>query len=310
MLTRREVILVKIEPVYGVDPVPVPAVNSVLVENPEWNLDSLRMNDRNGVRTSLGTLRKVYGGSLKGVSFDVEIKGSGAAGTAPEMDPLLRACGLGVTNVPATSDTYAPVSTGLESVTIYYYQDGTLHKMHGVVGNVTFNLEAGGIGMAKFEMVGHEPAAGMTDAALPAPTYDATVPDPAIGATFTVGAVPLITDKLEFGLNSEIAKNGDISSYDGFAMLQIVSRDVAGSYAPEAVLKAVKDFDTPLRTDAVEALLTGAIGTVAGNIFTISMPAIQEREFGPEDRNGVRAYAIGFGATEVSGDDEVSIVFT
>lgn len=311
MLTRREVIAVAIESGgYAVDPTPTAAANAVLVENPNWSLDSLRINDRNGVRTTLATLQKVYGGHLKGVAFDVEIKGSGAAGTPPEVDPLLRACGMKVANVPATSDTYTPTSTALESVTIYYWQDGTLHRINGCVGNVTINLEAGAIGYFNFQMVGWEPIGSYLDQALPTPTYDSTVPPPIVGGTFTVGGVGLVTDKLEIGLNNTIAKNGDISNFNGFAQIQITGRDVAGSYAPEAVLKSVYDWMTPLQANTTAALASGVIGSTAGNRFAVNCPRIANREWSPEDRTGVRAYSIGFGAAENTGDDEISIAFT
>lgn len=312
MKTRREVIAVKIETVYGTDTVPTAAANAVLVENPQWNMDSLRMNDRNGVRTTLATLKKVYGGTLRGVSFDVEIKGSGTAGTPPEISTLLRACGFAVTNVPATSDTYKPTSsTTMESVSIYYWQDGTLNKMVGCVGTVSFKMEAGKIAYANFQMVGHDPSASwFIDQALPTPAYDATVPYPVIGGGFTIGGTALITDKLEFAMNNEIAKNGDISSYDGFAKLEITGRDVAGSFSPEAVLKATYDHDAKIKGGTSLALATGVIGSTAGNRFAVTMPAIAYREYGPADRAGIRAYAIGFGAGESAGDDEVSIVFT
>ncbi|MCK7495178.1 MAG: hypothetical protein MZW92_31855 [Comamonadaceae bacterium] len=42
------------------------------------------------------------------LTFDVEIKGSGAAGTAPELGVLLKGCGFGETVVAVTSVTYAP----------------------------------------------------------------------------------------------------------------------------------------------------------------------------------------------------------
>lgn len=310
MQIRREVIAVKVETTYGTDAVPTAAANAVLVENPSWSFDSARLNDRNGVRTTFATLLKVFGGALKAVSFDAEMKGSGTAGTAPEIDALLRACGFAVTNVPATSDTYKPTSSSLESVSIYYWQDGTLHKMLGCVGTVSFKMEAGKIAYANFQMVGHEPATSMLDQALPTPTYDATVPPPVIGGGFTIGGTALVTDKLEFAVNNQIAKNGDISSYDGFAKLQITGRDLSGSFAPEAVLKATKDFDTPFKAGTTAVLASGVIGSTAGNRFAVNMPVIQYREFGPGDRGGIRVYEMGFGAHESAGDDEVSIAFT
>ena len=130
----RDVILVKVESTYNSDSSPG-ATDAVLVENPSWAYEGLRMNERPAVRESIGMRQKVYGGSLKAVSFDVELKGSGTPGTAPEIDPILEAAGLIGTNTPGTSEEYKfssdPSVLAGKSCTIYYYQDGTRHIITG-----------------------------------------------------------------------------------------------------------------------------------------------------------------------------------
>jgi len=122
MLVNREVILAKIEGTYGVDSVPVEGTDAMLVENVSWSNEGLRMNERPAVRANIGMLQQVFGGKLFTVTFDVEMKGAGGAiDVPPEFGPLLRACGIGETITPATDVTYTPVSTGHESVTIYYF---------------------------------------------------------------------------------------------------------------------------------------------------------------------------------------------
>jgi hypothetical protein len=56
----------------------------------------------------------VYAGTLISVSGKCEIKGSGAAGTAPEIAPLLRGAAWSETVVGGTSVTYKPTSTQAE----------------------------------------------------------------------------------------------------------------------------------------------------------------------------------------------------
>jgi hypothetical protein len=85
----NEVILVEAELTYGTDPTPSASTNAVLVRNPSLSSEGLRMNDRAAVRAGLGQLQKVHGGQLKRFRFECEVKGSGAAGTAPEIGPLL-----------------------------------------------------------------------------------------------------------------------------------------------------------------------------------------------------------------------------
>jgi hypothetical protein len=106
----NEVILAKTEVTYNTDPVPVVGTNAILIRNANLSSEGLRMNDRGAIRASIGQLQQVYGGQLKRLTFECEVKGSGAAGTAPEIGPLIEACGFDETIVGATSATYKPES--------------------------------------------------------------------------------------------------------------------------------------------------------------------------------------------------------
>jgi len=308
MLVNREVILFKIESSYNTDPTPSASTDAVLVMNPSWSNAGLRMNERSNVKASIGKDQSIYGGTLKQVTFDVELKGSGAAGTAPECGQLLRACGLDETIVASTSVTYAPVSTGHESGYMYYYQDGVLHKLGGCRGNVAVSLEVGAPGKLSFTITGH--ASAVTDASMVTPTYDSTVPVPAIGASFAVGGYAAVIAALNFDMSNTVATPPDMNASDGFSQVYITARDVNGSFDPEMVLVATNDFLGDLAAGSTMALATGTIGSTAGERWAISMPAIYARDIAPGDRDGVRTLAYTFGATESSGDDEVSIAFT
>ncbi len=308
MLVQREVLLAKIESTYNTDPVPVEGTDAMLVENLQWAHSGLKMVERNPVRPSLGQLKQLYAGSLVTFSFDVEIKGSGSAGTAPEFGPLLRACALGETIVGATSVTYAPASSGHESITCYYYQDGTLLKLTGGRGNVSINLEAGGKGVLSFEITGHVSA--ITDIALASPTYDSTVPPAVIGGAFTIDAFAAIINALTCDMANQIATPGNISASDGYGEVQIVSRDINGSFDPEHELVAVEDFRGNFTGGAAMALATGSIGGTAGNIYALTMPAVSYRDVSPGDRDAIRTLELPYGAHESSTDDEISLAFT
>jgi hypothetical protein len=91
--------------------VPVAGTNAILVEDVKWAFASSRMFQRNPVRASLAKLAPMYAGTLITVSGKVEIKGSGAAGTAPEIAPLLRGAASSRDIVGGTSVTYKPTST-------------------------------------------------------------------------------------------------------------------------------------------------------------------------------------------------------
>lgn len=308
LLTRRKVLLAKVESTYNTDPTPVEGTDAVLVEDLSWSSAGLKMIERPAVRPSLAALKQVYGGRLLQVTFACEVKGSGAAGTAPEIGQLLRACGYGETIVGGTSVTYAPVSTGIESATLYLYEDGKRIILTGCRGNVAFAAEAGAKVMANFTMTGHE--AAQTDTALASPTFDATTPEPFIGGTFTIDSFSATLNALNFDTGQVVAMPTDVNAADGYGEITITSRDVNGSIDPLDELVADEAYLANFKSGAAMALATGDIGATAGNIFAISMPAVSYRDASVQDRDGLAALALPFGAAESSTDDEVSIVFT
>ena len=88
------------------------------------------------------------------LTIEVELAGSGAAGTAPAWDPLMRSCGNSVATVASTSVTYAPESTTHESCTIHYFDDGIRHVVIGSRGSWSLNAEVGQIPVLTFTMTG------------------------------------------------------------------------------------------------------------------------------------------------------------
>lgn len=314
MLSNREVITVKIETTYNTDSVPTGSANAVLVEDPSWSLEGLRMIARNPVTAGIDTHQHLFAGTLRQVTFNMEVKGAGAAYSAsvqPEMDPLLRACGLGstiVTTGGSESVTYAPVSTGHESVTIYYYQDGLLNILTGCRGNASFTFNVSdGRGMVAFTMTGH--SASTTDVAIATPTYDSTLPPPILNGSFTVDGYGAIIDGLAFDLSNTISTPPDLNATDGYSEVYITKRDVNGSFSPERVLVATEAFEANLRSGASMALTTGAIGSTQYNKYTVAMPVISYRNISPGDRDGLGIFDTPFGAAASSGDDEFSILF-
>ena len=142
MLTRRATILAKIESTYGTDPTPV-AGDAVLINNMTIKPNA-KFLERNFLRASLSPQAPVVGEKYTEVTFTTELKGSGVATTPPEVGVLFRACAMQET-IGGSSVSYAPESTpsGFESITIYAYLDGLLHKSTGARGTFELQLTAG-----------------------------------------------------------------------------------------------------------------------------------------------------------------------
>jgi len=305
-LVKREAILLKVESTQGTDAVPVASTDALLVEDVSWSFAGARMVERNPVKSALGRMQSVYAGTMMECSFKAELKGSGAAGTAPEIGQALRACGLGETIAASTSVAYEPVSTGHESATLYYYEDGSLYKLLGAYGNVNFNLGVGEIGYAEFTFTGH--LEEYTDVSLPSGTYDSTVPPAIINASFSALSYAAAISSLSLDLGNEVVTPSSMSGADGYGDVLISDRDPAGSFDPQSELVATKDFVTEWQSGTAGPITTGSIGGTAGNIYNLTVPTAYYRELAPGDRDNARTLDIGFGA---SGDDSAfDLTFT
>jgi len=308
MLTRNAVILVKLESTYKTDPTPSAATDAVLAENPVLSSSGLMMVPREGVRGSLATQQQIYAGRLGELSFDVEVKGSGTAGTEPAFDALNECCGLISTVVASTSVTYEFDSDVSKSCTIYFYQDGVLTTLNGCVGNVSFKLEAGGIVKASYTMTGHVNA--RTDTSIVTPTLETTVPEPCVGIGFTVGGYSAVISSWSVDLGNTIALSKSANSTDGYGQLVITRRDVNGTIDPEDVLVGTNDWYGDFVAGSTMAMSIGPIGSTAGNILDIDLPVTYFRDLSQGDRDGILTLDASYAADESSGDDELSIAFT
>lgn len=306
-LIKREAILLKIEATQGVDANPTAADDALLVEDIGWSFAGARMAERNPVKSALGRLQSVYAGTLMEITFRCEIKGSGSAGVAPEIGQALRACGLGETVVAVTSVTYEPVSTGFESATIYYYEDGSLYKLLGAIGTVNLNMATGEIGYAEFTFTGHFDSP-ITDVALPAGVYDSAVPPPVINASFSALGYAAAISALSLDVANEVVTPSSMSSADGYGDIIIADRDVAGSFDPQSELAATKNFVQEWQNGDSGVIDSGVIGSAGGNQYQLTVSDAYYREMSPGDRDNTRTLEIGFGA---AGDDaSFDLIFT
>lgn len=309
MLLNRQVILAKIESTYDTDPILSAATDAVEVENLAFSFEGARMHERQTVKESLSSRAQSYGGTLGTLSFDVYLRGSGTAGTPPDFDALLQACGMNPTNVPATSDTYAPISTAIKSVWIDWFEDGLQHSLGGCRGTMSASLEGGVRGKLSFTMTGHHTKP--TDVALPTPTYDSTIPPTVINlSSFAVDSYAANVAALSFDLGITLAMPTDITAVDGFGEVEITGRKLTGSIDPLAKLIATYDWVTKWQSEASVALDTGVVGSVAGNRWQLQFPTAQYVEVGHGDRDGIITRQIAFAANENTGDDEMSLAFT
>src|SRR3990170_3515714 len=117
MLTKRTVIAAKIEQTEGTAETLAAADADVLAFEPSF-APTISMYERAEVTDSLSPFAQVAGSKMATITFSVNLRGSGAAGTAPKIGKLLKVCGFGETIVARTSATYAPISIAIPTLTM------------------------------------------------------------------------------------------------------------------------------------------------------------------------------------------------
>jgi hypothetical protein len=284
MLFFKKAVLAKNESAYGTDPTPTGAANAVLAKTLSISPYEADMQARDLVLPYFGNMGEIPASAKVSVEMEVELAGAGAAGTAPPWGALMRACAMSETVSAGVDVTYALVSGGMESVTLYFYVDGTLHKLTGVRGNVSCEFSNEGLPMMKFTFMGIYNAP--TDTALPTLTLTAwqkPLPVNKVNTTFSLHGYAAIMSSLSFDLGNEVMHKAYVNTTED---VRITNRKVAGSASFEAVPLATKNWFT-----AVAAGTTGALamvhGTAAGNKIQIDAPAVQVANPKYDDADGI-----------------------
>lgn len=308
LLQRNAALLVKIETTYGTDAVPTGAANAVLVSDLKMRPMDMETVSRNLIRPFLGSSEQMPTKIYNGCEFSAELAGSGAAGTAPALGALLRACGFAETVTAGVEVAYAPVSTGFESVTFYVNLDGVLHKGLGARGTVSLSLKNNDRPLAKFNFTGlFVPVA---DGALPAVNFAAWKKPLPVNRTntptFTLHGYAAMVDDLQVDLGNQVVYRGLIG---GAESVRLVDRKATGSVLMEAVKVADKDWWTSIR-NVVTGPLALVHGLVAGNIVEVEAPNVQIHTPDYQEQDGILMLSGKLAFTPgATGNDELVLTF-
>ncbi len=308
---REQAIFVEVESVRGTAETLVGA-DIVQVQNLTMNpVADLRMIEREIIRSSLNPEQAVYGGALIELQFDVELKGSGAAGTAPRYGDLLRACGCDETVVASTSVTYNPLSdlSAHETVTIGYKEGDNYRQVRGCMGTFSINATAGEYGRITFNMKGK--VESEAESAAPTGSFETTVPPAFLGATFTIGGFSAPIETVTMDIQNTVTPGINPNNADGFSdFVRVTARNTQGTVNPEVEAIGTKDYVDILRQGTSQAIATGVIGGTAGNRWALTIGQAYFREIGSGDRDELLTFEIGFGAADTDGTDDFSLQLT
>jgi hypothetical protein len=221
------------------------------------------------------------------------------------------------TFVPAAASAYSiaanvgylPVSTGFSSATIYFNNDGVLHKITGARGTFTLTTGVGEIPTIDFQLTGIYNAP--TDTAAPTTTYS----DQATPVIFKAGntsafSILNYTACLQ-SLSFNVANETVYRELVGCAKeVMITNRAPAGDCMIEAPTIAQKDFFTIANNDTT-GTLTLLHGSTAGNRVTLLAPKVDITNPSYADQDGIQMLNIPYVAIPTTaGNDEIKLTFT
>ena len=308
LLTRKRLILAKIESTYGTDSTPG-GTEAILVRNLEITPLQADVVTRDLIRPYLGNFEQILANQRVEITFEVELAGSGAAGTAPAWSPVMKSCAMSETISGGTSVTYAPVSSSFSSCSIYFNNDGVRHKITGCRGSFSISGEVGQIPVISFTMMGIYNAPD--DSALPTPTYSNQ-------------ATPVIFKQGNTTGFQVFSYSGCLQSFSLDMANEMVYRELVGctkevlitNRAPngtaviEATTIATKDFFT-IANGTSTGNLTFQHGQTAGNIVTFSSPQTDIGSPTYSDQDGIQMLNLPYVATPTTaGNDELTLVLT
>ena len=313
MLFRNKTLLAKIESTYGTDATPA-GTDAVLTSDLQIEPYAGPVVSRDLDRSTLGGQTQINTNPQVTLTFNVEVAGSGVAGTAPAYDALLKGCGFSEASGSPSSNVYTPVSSSWDSVSFYFFHDGQRHKVLGARGNMSMSLTRGEIPRYTFTFIGQydTPTAASptgvdtSDYVAPVPVTNTNTP------TFTLGGSPLTdltAESLTFDMGNNVISCNVINANE----IHITDRNVTGSTVVEAVLPSTKDwFTDALESDTTINLqaLTLVHGTTSGNIVTFEAPAVQMATVAQTESDGVLVYNFGLNFTPSSGNDEIIITIS
>lgn len=309
---RRASVAVKIETTYNTDPT-LAAGDIVPMENVAYASVQEQHPD-NRLTGLVAQLPDIAGGRQASIRGEAKLRGAGAAYSAsvkPEVDALLRACGLaaaGSFTGGAEKWDYTPQSgatIGESVAAAMYVENATQGKILGAFGTGRITCRAGAPAMFAASLTGLYGAP--TDVSLITATLPTVIPPVFKSGVVTFdGVTTLRVSAVEVDLGNSLMYLPSANDAQAFAGVIIADRRLTLTLDPEAVTAAVYDFHAK-RDAATRVAVSWQVGTVQYNRLKFSAPKVQILEINQVQRNGLLAYQLACLLSADAGGDEFKI---
>lgn len=308
----KKVILLKTEVTEGTDSVPVVGADALRVLNYQPTFMDADQKVRNIETAYFGADPVLLASFKRGASFDMEMHGGGAAGTAPQWMKALAYAGFGAPVISAgVSATLNPTSTVL-SASHYAYIDNLLMQTIGARASVGFTIEDDEIPVFNYTLLGRAPTA-LASEATPGAVTITGVTDPVLSSsentTFTLDGFAAPLRRFTMNANVDLQYRSLIGPVDKIAYR---NRNWNGQIVVEVPDLTAKNYFTLVRPGTT-MVCTTVQGNVAGNIVTINIPKLQiTGNIEMSEEQGVLMMTLPVTAlpNSASGNDEINFVAT
>lgn len=311
MVDTTKVIFRKKEAVYGTDAVPTGAANAALTRNFTTKPIVTDRLARNLDRPVRGRTKDAATNARQTFGYELEVAGSGAAGTAPAWMEDLEACGMAAPVIAAgasATQRFAAIGTPLSALTAYHWHGNQKRIGLGARGTFSWDFTAGALPFVKLDFTAMLPAgvdAGMSDAAPGAIVLDQWK-DP----------LEINTENTDFTLDGYAA---NLRSWTGDVGAEVKARNLVGAnyivrgnhaitgrLLIEAPTLASRNYFRTLRTGA-EITVQMIHGLVAGAIVQWDGAHLQITDIDLQEEDDTLMLAIGYGMNVGTTNDDLVI---
>lgn len=307
----KKVVLFKDEVTEGVDSAPVVATNGFRVRNYQPTFMDADGKVRALEKAYLGADPVTMSAFKRGASFEIEMAGGGApVGTVPQWMKFARYCGFAAPVIVATTSATQDPSSTVVSGTHWAYLDNLLMKATGGRGSMGYTIEDDEIPIFNCSYLGIPPTV-LAEEATPGAVVLAGVTDPVISSTenteFLLGGFEVPLRRMTMNANADLQYRSLIGPPD---KIMYRNRNWNGQIVIELPDLATKNYFTQIRPGTTMASSL-AQGNIAGNIVTITHPALQiTGNVELSEEQGCVMATMPVTALPVVGNDEVKFVAT
>jgi hypothetical protein len=299
----------KKEATYGIDAVPTVAVNAILSRNmsiPKVKTDQL---DRQLDLNTRGRRKSGASNPSGGFNFEVELAGSGAAGTAPPWMVLNEAAGMSAPVLTAATSAvqkFALPGAAISSLSAYIDDDGERFKFLGCRGDLSgIDFSAGQYPFLSYEMMGMLAAVPFDNVAMSGAVLGAWK-DPievnTDNSDFFLGGFAGILAYARFEANAEIKLRNLVNG----RYIQRGDHAMTGKIMIERpTLAAQNYYQRMINSDSIALQIVH--GTVAGNILQMDAANVQILDVRGSKQDDVPMLELDVGLNAVAGGDDLVI---